>query len=202
MMNDRKPQARPARTSPVRTSPARINPARPSPARPARGRSGWLGNPANHYAAIRWALMLVIVVYTALVIHSTATRDVPFSDIERAMSGAPALNGLMRLDANVLQERFGVNADELDGWLLYGGDTVMEVSELLAAKVGDPAAMARLEAAVRAHLDGQIEGFRNYGTNQIDLLEHAILWQRGDYLFYAVSESVEQLEARFDACIT
>ena len=155
----------------------------------------------RRYALIRLGLVIAIVVYTLLVVHATAARDVPFQQIEAAMAAEPALNGLNRLDENALAERFGIDGDGLEGWLLYGGDTVMEVSELLIAKSPDAAALDRLEAAVRGRLDGQKEAFRNYGTNQIDLLEHAILWRRGSYLFYGVSASVDRLEARFVGCI-
>ena len=184
------------KTAVTRTSPARTNPARRvAPKGPAQREMD------RRYAYIRLGLVIAIVVYTVLVVHATAARDVPFQKIEAAMAAEPALNGLNRLDENAFTERFGIGGDGLEGWLLYGGDTVMEVSELLIAKSPDAAALDRLEEAARGRLDGQKEAFRNYGTNQIDLLEHAILWRRGSYLFYGVSASVDRLEARFVGCI-
>ena len=163
---------------------------------PAR-RPAWLDAPGKRFGLARLGVIAALVIYTVLVLGGSTARNIPFPESDAAMSRAPGIETLFRMDANTFQERFGATPDGLEGWMLFGGNSVMEVSELLVAKSTDSDALNRLEDAVSARLDDQQNSFRNYGTNQIDLLEHAIVLRRGPYLFYGVSESVEAWEDRF-----
>ena len=53
------------------------------------------------------------------------------------------------------------------------------------------------EKAVASRLDAQKTNFDGYGTNQIDLLGHAITKKVGPYYFYAVSEHASTWEEVF-----
>jgi hypothetical protein len=87
-----------------------------------------------------------------------------------------------------------------EGWLMFGSDDIMDVSEVMAAK-GNAAALDDLESAVQRRLEAQLAVFHSYGVNQKDLLEGATLMRRGNYLFYAVGEHADQWEDAFLACI-
>lgn len=193
----------PARTSPARTSAqsAARPGARPAP-RPARrtpapGGKGWLADPDHRYSAIRWALLAALVVYTLLVVRSTTARDVDFNEIAAAMSAAPGIGELEAIDANGFQDRLGIAPEDCEGWLLYGSGDIMNVSELMVVKAAGEGARERFESACAARVEAQLNVFRSYGVDQKDLLEDAILWQRGSYVFYGVSENADAWEELF-----
>ena len=104
------------------------------------------------------------------------------------------------IDENGFQERFDVAPEGCEGWLLYGADEIMDVSELMIAK-GDSAALDRLEEAVRGRIDAQLAVFRSYGVDQKDLLEGATVLRRGGYLFYAVGRTADRWEDLFLSCV-
>ena len=53
------------------------------------------------------------------------------------MTAAPGLETLHPIDGNGFQDRFGIAPEGLEGWLLYGADEIMNVSELLIARSSD-----------------------------------------------------------------
>ena len=155
---------------------------------------------AKRYRLIKWALLALLVGYTALVVSANAARDVDFSAIQARMAQAPGIDALEALDENAFLERFGASPEGCEGWLLYGSSEIMNVSELMIAKAGDEA-RDRLEEAARQRVDDQLGVFRNYGVEQAGLLDGAALWQRGAYLFYGVGEQLDQWEDLFLSCI-
>ena len=186
-MTDRRTQARPA--------------ARRAPARgPAPRRGGRTLSADRRYSLVKWALLAALAVYAALVVGANAARDVDFSAIRSRVSAAPGLEALRALDENDAQDRLGVSPGGCEGFLMYGADEVMDVSELLVAK-GDAAALDALEAAARSHLEAQLDVFRSYGVDQKQQLEDARLVRRDRYLFYAVGEARDAWEDAFLSAI-
>ena len=177
-------------------------PAAPSTASgPLAGASAWLRVAENRYGAVKVVLVLLLLLYVRAVLGANSFREVPFAEIAGRLAADPSVAALSAGDANAFQERFGLDPEGGGDWLLYTTDELMDVSELLIVRGADDAALERFEAAARARLDAQKESFRNYGTNQYDLLQHAILWQRGGYLFYGVSESADRWEEEFLSCV-
>ena len=192
-------QAVPARqTGPVRSARPSSTPAR-GPRRPAAP-AGRFGAPDRRYAALKWALLAALLAYAVLVVGANSARDVDFAVIRDKMAAAPGIGGLRAIDENGFQERFDVAPEGCEGWLLYGSDEIMNVSEVLVAKGGE-AALNRLEAAARGRVEAQLSVFRSYGVDQKDLLEGAVLFTRGDYLFYGVGGDVRAWEDAFLSCI-
>jgi hypothetical protein len=166
-----------------------------------RRRGGAAGAGAAHrYAAVKWALLAALVVYTVLVVRMNGARDVDFSVIRGAMAAAPGVTDLKVLDENGFQERLDASPAGCEAWLMVGSDEIMDVSELMIAR-GSEATLSTLEDAVRRRLDSQLAVFRSYGVNQKELLEGASVLRRGNYLFYAVGEYANRWEDAFLACI-
>ena len=113
---------------------------------PAR-RPAWLDAPGKRFGLARLAVIAALVIYTVLVLGGSTARNIPFPEIDAAMSRAPGIETLFRMDANAFQERFGATPDGLEGWMLFGGNSVMEVSELLVTKSTDSDALNRLEGS-------------------------------------------------------
>ena len=203
MTNNNSAGARPAaRPAPIR------RPAAPAPQKQNKKSSGildvivgWFKVADHRYTAAKILLIVGLIVYISLVLNTNSAKDVPFNWVATRMAADSALLSLKEGDANTFLERFGIDPDGCEGWLLYVSDDLMDVSELLIVKAADDSVRERIEDAVAARLDAQKESFRNYGTDQYEKLEHAILWQRGSYLFYGVSDAVDRWEESFLSCI-
>ena len=95
--------------------------------------------------------------------------------------------------------RKNLDLDEslFDWSIYYCGNGLMDVSELLIVKSDNSAALETAEKAVASRLGAQKTNFDGYGTNQIDLLGHAITKKVGPYYIYAVSEHASTWEEVF-----
>ena len=170
----------------------------PTPARrPSRPRQV---SPIRRYARMKWALLALLLAYAVLVVRANSARDVAFDFIDARMAQAPGLSELKRIDENAFQERLDAIPEGCEGWLMYGSDEIMNVSELLIAKGGEEA-LSRLEDAARARVERQLNVFRSYGTDQGELLEDAVIFTRGSYLFYAVGKDAQTWRDLFLACV-
>ena len=179
---------------------ANVRPARPATQRRAPQRRGGSAGAQRRYALVKWALLAALAVYAVLVVRQNAARNVDFSAIRAAMAAAPGVSDLKALDENGFQERMDASPAPCEGWLMFGSDEIMDVSEVMVAK-GDEAALDSLEDAVQRRLEAQLAVFRSYGTDQKALLEGAAVLRRGNYLFYAVGAHSDQWQDAFLACI-
>lgn len=198
---------RPASAAPRRAAPPSAALRRATPAGAARrgpAPRGTAGRgalaPQRRYGLIKWGLLAALLAYAILVVGANSARNVDFSVVAGRMAAVPGLENLRAADENAFQERLDTAPEGCEGWLLYGADDIMDVSELLVAK-GDDAALDRLEDAVARRLEDQLSVFRSYGVEQKGLLEGATVLRRGSWLFYAVGEYAEQWEDAFLSCI-
>ncbi len=151
----------------------------------------------NIYLKLKLGLVALLLLYLFAALGSP-TKAISLEDLRQAMEEDPAVAALTIQSRQKLLSAFQMEEGDFDQAVYWAADSMMDVSELLIVKMENP---ETAEAAVQAHLEGRLDSFRNYGTNQTDLLEHAILLQQGDYLFYGVSEHVERWEEEFLSCV-
>lgn len=137
---------------------------------------------------------------TALMLHLQTTKDVPVTEIQTALSGL--LSGLEEGDANTLKRLYALDGSAYDGWFLYTSGSMMDVTEILVVKVSDTGQLSDIADAVNQRLSEQKHSFDGYGTNQMDLLNHASQQEKGNYYFFGVSEEIDQWEEAFLSCIS
>ena len=153
-------------------------------------------NKNNLYMKIKLGLVVLLVIYLAAVL-GRCSRPLDFDALSETLAADPTVSALTPQSARKFQSVFEVDGQAYDQVLYYAADSMMDVSELLIVHSSEEDSLEALQEAAQAHLDGRLEAFHNYGTNQSDLLEHAILLQRGEYLFFGVSEYAEQWEQEF-----
>lgn len=146
-------------------------------------------------------LIVFLAAYVAWIFLKDTSKDVDMNDIAATVAQECQLGDLEEGDANTLKRYFSLDGAEYEGYIVYTADSVMNVDELLIVKVSDSSQLGTLETVVNNRLEEQIRNFDGYGTNQSELLQNAIILERGDYFFYGVSENVEQWEDVFLSCI-
>ena len=117
--------------------------------------------------------------------------------MEAAFITSGDLDEMQKSDNLTVKKIFGLNASEYDGIFFYKGNGIMDVCELLVVKLKDDGQADDVEQAIRDRLDGQIQNFTNYGTDQIDLLKSSEIKIVGNYCFYAVSQKASKLTKIF-----
>jgi hypothetical protein len=68
----------------------------------------------------------------------------------------------------------------------------MSVEEFLMIKVENESQLESIRSAMENRLDAQQKAFDGYGTEQMTLLERAVIYQTGPYICFLVSEDANQ----------
>lgn len=147
------------------------------------------------------ALSLVVLAgLITLTLQMQATKDISITGLREGLGSE--ISELEEGDANTLKRLYGLDGAEYEGWFLYTSGSMMDVTEVLVVKVRDEDQLSALETAANKRLEEQKNSFNGYGTNQMDLLNHGVLREKGRYFFFGVSEQIDQWEEAFLSCIS
>ena len=152
------------------------------------------------FTLVKWGLIVLLFVYIGMILKDQTTKDVSPAELRQALLPEAEAAELKEADLSTFRKKLGFQPGSLE-WVYFTSGSLMNVQEILMVKSDDSSLLDEAASAVNARLASQKEAFEGYGTNQTDLLQHAVVLQKGEYLFYAVSEQVEQCEAAFLSCI-
>ena len=157
---------------------------------------------------IQYIICGLLVIFILGILLSGHAKNVSFETVQQNIVSCEGINTLKKGTARDMRKNLDLDESLFDWSIYYCGNGLMDVSELLIVKSDNSAALETAEKAAaslldRLFLDGvggldaQKTNFDGYGTNQIDLLGHAITKKVGPYYFYAVSEHASTWEEVF-----
>ena len=142
-------------------------------------------------------IVIALIVFIAVSSASGSAADVPLETIRVKMDALPTLNALMEGDSNSVQEYFSLDAYAYEEAYYRYSESGLDARQLLILKCADESARDAVFDALSAYNDAQMRIFRDYAPDQYALLKDALLWTRGNYCFYAVSEHADEWEEAF-----
>lgn len=143
---------------------------------------------------IQYVITALLFIFLVSQLMAGHTKDVKLDAVQKAYKDIEASAELMSGDAKAVKKTFRLDSSSYD-WVYYAyNNNLMDVSEILIVRSEQADALALAEAAVQSRINAQKTNFDGYGTNQYDLLCHAVAKQVGDYYIYAVSEEVDKWE--------
>ena len=144
-------------------------------------------------AIVQAVVIAALLVFIIVMASAGSSKDIPVSQIENVMDLQPGISELMKKNGRDVTYFLGISPQQC---LYYKSDNIMDVRELFIVKTSDSDEMELAAEAAQARLKRQKDNFTGYGTDQLEKLEHAIIRQKGDYLFYAVGDEADEwLEA-------
>lgn len=146
----------------------------------------------------KFYVFLVILMLTLPFFGCRSAVQPSLSQVEADLLAASQnLNGMEKGDGKALKRYYGLNINDFEEVLIYVPANYMDVSEILAVKVKDPAQLDLIEEAVDIRIARQLESFGGYGPEQIALLDNYELKIIGNTLFYCVSPNASTLKDIF-----
>ena len=126
-----------------------------------------------------------MLLFSVLSIRGTTSKDVSFTDIKRTFEDYETMKGL----------RIGGKDDAERGncYIRYS-EVLLNVTEF--AIIYEPNQDTRYiqEDKLNEYLQELKNKFNNYGISQNDLLKHAIIETRGDYIIFCISKDAKAWE--------
>lgn len=146
---------------------------------------------------VRLALILVLFLFLRGIYASGSARDVDMADIRSAMLQNTDMGKMKECNDRKLMQFMGINYENYDSYLYYKSKESLGVDEVLVVKVRSAADLDGLKDAAENRVQSQEKAFDGYGTNQMKLLDNAVIATKGNYLFYCVAENPGKYEEVF-----
>ena len=128
--------------------------------------------------------------------------DVSMEDIKSAVSEAADFSGMEEFGNSQLKKDFGINANDYEGVIYYGHQSVMDCEKVLIIKLSDSSQGKDLAKSVKEIRTADMDMFRSYAPDQYKLLDECVIEQKGNYFIYVVSDNARAVEKAFTGCIT
>ena len=154
-------------------------------------------NRLKKFTNIQYIICGLLLIFILGILLSGHAKNIDLETVRQNMASCEGINDLKKGTARDMRKNLDLDESLFDWSVYYCGNGIMDVSELLIVKSDNSDALNTAESAVASRLAAQITNFDGYGTNQIDLLNHAITKKIGSYYFYAVSEHASSWEEVF-----
>lgn len=133
---------------------------------------------------IKTGMVLFLAAYLMLIYMSDNAKNIPIDRIAASMEADSTITLLQKRERTDLKRFYQINDGDTDGYLFYKAVSPMSVEEILIVKAANKSqANAFLENA-ESHLASQKRVFEGYGTDQMALLNDAVVETRGNYVYY------------------
>ena len=151
----------------------------------------------NKSLIIKTAMVLFLSVYLILLYTSDSAKNVPMDEISAEMVADTSISVLKKRGRTDLRRYYQVDEASVDGYLFYKAESPMSVDEIFIVKALNKTQAATLLESAQSHLDAQKKIFEGYGTDQMALLNSAVVEKKGNYVYYICGSNASELRSRF-----
>ena len=130
---------------------------------------------------IKGAFVLFLIAYLTVLYTSDSAKNVPMEQIAQTMEQ----------DSDITSDR------NIDGYFFYKAASPMAVEEICIMKATDNTQANTLLENANAHLSGQKQVFEGYGTDQMALLNNAVVGKKGNYVDYMCGADAQNWRTAF-----
>lgn len=142
-------------------------------------------------------MVLFLSVYLILLYTSDSAKNVPMDEISAEMVADTSISVLKKRGRTDLRRYYQVDEASVDGYLFYKAESPMSVDEIFIVKALNKTQAATLLESAQNHLDAQKKIFEGYGTDQMALLNSAVVEKKGNYVYYICGSNASELRSSF-----
>ena len=135
---------------------------------------------------IKGAFVLFLIAYLTVLYTSDSAKNVPMEQIAQTMEQDSDITSLNQTDDR-----------NIDGYFFYKAASPMAVEEICIMKATDNTQANTLLENANAHLSGQKQVFEGYGTDQMALLNNAVVGKKGNYVYYMCGADAQNWRTAF-----
>lgn len=146
--------------------------------------SGVTGMKADRHFFIKTAMIVFLVGYLGSLYTSDSAKNVPVEQIAQVLEQDPNISSLNQEERSDLKHYYQTDERDLDGYFFYKAASPMAVEEICIMKAKTHSQTDSLLANARSHLASQKQVFEGYGTDQMALLNNAVVGKKGNYVYY------------------
>ncbi|MBW5467071.1 DUF4358 domain-containing protein [Brevibacillus formosus] len=104
-------------------------------------------------------------------------------------------------DLEKLQKLYHIEAEEVEDFILYTASSNVKADELAVIKVKDTNDTENITEKIQQRIEAQTIKFKDYRPEEYFLIEKHVLKTKGQFVLFAVSKEVDQIESVFDGAL-
>lgn len=151
----------------------------------------------DKHLIIKSGMVLFLCIYLTLLYTSDSAKNVPMETITQEMEADTSITLLQKRGRSDLKRYYQVDERDVDGYLFYKAVSPMSVDEILIIKAANKSQASALLESAEAHLAAQKKIFEGYGTDQMALLNNAVVEKKGNYVYYICGSDASDLQKNF-----
>ncbi|SFL94806.1 Lysophospholipase L1 [Salibacterium qingdaonense] len=111
------------------------------------------------------------------------------------------LDEMQEEDIEQLQNLYDIRAEEVESFILNLASTNVQADEVAVIKAKDAENVADMKEKIANRVQDKAKSFQDYLPAEYALIENYVLKTKGNFVFLAISEEVDQIERAFDEAL-
>ena len=146
---------------------------------------------------LKIGMLLFLGIYLTFIYTSNNAKDISMEAITISMESDSTLTALPKRGRTDLKRYYQIEESASDGYIFYKAISPMAVEECLIIKAENRQQAESFRSSAESHLESQKGIFEGYGTDQMALLNKAIVDLKGNYVFYMCGADAAQWHQNF-----
>ena len=149
------------------------------------------------YILLEVLFFVLLLLFIILISSAGKTAVIDLSKTADQLLSEMDAEKLQKENALKIRSRFGLSEGDYLEAVYYGPVSNMDVEELLLLSLPEGFDKTLVDDAFSGRLSQQKQSFDGYGTNQMEILQHARTEIRGNYALFLVSGNAEDVYERY-----
>lgn len=146
---------------------------------------------------IKSAMVIFLVIYLGALYNSDNAKNIPVDQIAQVLEQEQSITSLNQEGRTDLKHYYQTDDRDLDGYFFYKSASPMAVEEISIMKAQNRGQADSLLQSAQAHLSSQKQVFEGYGTDQMSLLNNAVVGKKGNYVYYMCGADAQSWRSAF-----
>lgn len=155
----------------------------------------------NKHRVLEIICVIFLVAFIFLISDKGSYSDKTPEEVAEAVSTEINIDELSSFKKNKVKEDFGIDFQDIDSFVYYASDSIMNVDELLIIKLKEGIKADAVTEKIEKRVTDKQVLFEGYAPEQSALLKSYVLKHRNGFVFYAVGEGATDALIAFNEII-
>lgn len=145
--------------------------------------------------------LAILLAFLFIIYQGQSAKDVPISTIEKKITSTVKLSNMKKCDTKDMVRYIHLTPAKCKNAIYYKGTGALSVDEFIIIKCNNQQEVSALRDLIDKRIESQKKIFDGYGPAQVKALSVAIIYKKGNYIFYSVGNNGEKLKEVFKDAI-
>ncbi len=145
--------------------------------------------------------VVALLVFIGFMSGESSYSDKTVTEVAESITQSYDVSELSQIKKNKIIEDFGIDFTDVDSFVYYASDSIMNVDELMVIKLREEVNPDGISAKIEKRVTDKQVLFEGYAPEQSALLKEYVLTDDKGFIFYAVGEDAHEAYAAFKSSI-